>query len=190
VKKTKITKRTQVYSSRHGNLSGRKPKTNPNCGRGYNGAASCRTRLGGVWEGRHGDLRGRRRETTPPSPRLQRTRGQGGQVGFRALQWTRRERADPPLPLRWRGKRQGGHARQRPFDKLRVTTLPVAHVVSLRKLESMCLPSCVRMDSGWNWTPQMGWCLWRRPMISPSGLVSAVISRVSGNVSRLTRSEW
>ena len=63
------------------------------------------------------------------------------------------------------------------------------YLVRVRKLESIFFPSSVKIDSGWNWTPQMGCVLWRMPMISPSGLVSAVISRVSGMVSRLMRSE-
>ncbi len=59
----------------------------------------------------------------------------------------------------------------------------------LRKFSSSFLPSCVRMDSGWNCTPCTGCCLCIRPMISPSS-VHAVISRQSGSVSRLTMSEW
>lgn len=59
----------------------------------------------------------------------------------------------------------------------------------LRKFPSRRLPSVVRMDSGWNWTPWMGRSLCWRPMISPSA-VSAVISRQSGKVSRFTIREW
>ena len=33
------------------------------------------------------------------------------------------------------------------------------YFVNLRKFDRMVRPSCVRMDSGWNWTPQMGYCL-------------------------------
>ena len=58
----------------------------------------------------------------------------------------------------------------------------------LRKFFNKCMPSWVRIDSGWNCTPCTGYCLWRRPMISSSA-VHAVISRHSGRVSRFTMSE-
>ena len=57
-----------------------------------------------------------------------------------------------------------------------------------RKFSSIFMPSSVKMDSGWNWTPWMGNSLWRSPMISPSS-VQAVVSRQSGKVSFFTISE-
>ncbi len=39
------------------------------------------------------------------------------------------------------------------------------------------------MDSGWNWTPTMGYSRWRNAITSPS-LVSAVTSSAGGSVSR------
>ena len=68
------------------------------------------------------------------------------------------------------------------------TRLALSPTYSLRKFSSNRLPSWVRIDSGWNWTPWTGYCLCMRPMISPSS-VQAVISRQSGSVSRLTMSE-
>ena len=60
---------------------------------------------------------------------------------------------------------------------------------SLRKLARSCLPSRVRIDSGWNWTPWMGNSVWRRPMISCSR-VEALMARTGGTVSRFTMREW
>ena len=48
-----------------------------------------------------------------------------------------------------------------------------------KKFFSNCFPSGVKIDSGWNCTPWIGYSRWRRPMISFSA-VSAVISRTSG----------
>ena len=59
---------------------------------------------------------------------------------------------------------------------------------NFRKLCSNFFPSSVRIDSGWNCTPWMGYSLWRKPMIS-SSWVSAVISRHAGKECRSTRSE-
>src|SRR6266436_7847844 len=51
-----------------------------------------------------------------------------------------------------------------------------------RKFFRSCLPSIVRIDSGWNCTPSTGWRRWRSPMISPSS-ATAVTSSVPGTVS-------
>ena len=61
--------------------------------------------------------------------------------------------------------------------------------LSLRKFWRIWRPLSVRMLSGWNCTPQMGNCLCRTPMISPSS-VSAVTSRQSGRLLRSMTSEW
>lgn len=58
-----------------------------------------------------------------------------------------------------------------------------------RKFPNRCLPSVVRMDSGWNCTPSTSISRWRRPMISPSS-VQALISSTAGNDARSTTSEW
>src|SRR6266852_1084449 len=58
----------------------------------------------------------------------------------------------------------------------------------VRKFFRSCLPSTVRIDSGWNCTPSTGRRRWRRPMISPSS-ATAVTSSASGTVSRRTASE-
>src|SRR5438876_467198 len=57
-----------------------------------------------------------------------------------------------------------------------------------RKFFRSCLPSIVRIDSGWNCTPSTGWRRWRSPMISPSS-ATAVTSSVPGTVSVKTASE-
>ena len=59
----------------------------------------------------------------------------------------------------------------------------------LRKFCKICNPWGVAMDSGWNWTPQRGYCRWRSPMISPSA-VWAMISREGGTVAGSTIREW
>ena len=51
-----------------------------------------------------------------------------------------------------------------------------AYADRLRKLPSRALPSPVRIDSGWNWTPSTGRCRWRRP-ITTSPSHQAVTSR-------------
>jgi hypothetical protein len=56
-----------------------------------------------------------------------------------------------------------------------------------RKFASSCLPSSVRTDSGWNWTPSAGRSRWRRPMITPPPLADT--SKQSGTSSSTT-SEW
>jgi hypothetical protein len=73
------------------------------------------------------------------------------------------------------------------FNKARdakILRLPLFQgYLRLRKFLSIWRPFSVRMLSGWNCTPQIGYCLWRTPMTSPSS-VSAVISRQSGTLSR------
>jgi len=59
----------------------------------------------------------------------------------------------------------------------------------VKNVSNKRLPSWVRIDSGWNWTPCTGYSRWQSPMISCSS-VHAVISRQSGSVSRFTMSEW
>jgi len=59
----------------------------------------------------------------------------------------------------------------------------------VRKFFNSILPSSVRIDSGWNCTPWLGYSRWRRPMISFSA-VSALISSCAGKVSRFTSREW
>src|SRR5208282_4674793 len=57
-----------------------------------------------------------------------------------------------------------------------------------RKFFSRCLPSKVRIDSGWNWTPSTACCLWRSPMISFSA-VRALTSNAGGIDAASTSSE-
>ena len=57
-----------------------------------------------------------------------------------------------------------------------------------RKFPSNSFPATVRIDSGWNCTPQTGNVLCRSPMISPWS-VHAVTFKHAGNVSLLTMSE-
>jgi hypothetical protein len=53
----------------------------------------------------------------------------------------------------------------------------------------MALPWGVRMDSGWNCTPSVGWVACRRPIGIPPG-PRAVTFRSRGSVSSATISEW
>ena len=57
-----------------------------------------------------------------------------------------------------------------------------------RKLANSCLPSIVKMDSGWNCTPSTGQCRCLNPIIVPSSL-SAETSTQSGKRSGSTVSE-
>ncbi len=83
-------------------------------------------------------------------------------------------------PARWRGFVQrpvsGGAGGQAP-------------VVDARKFDNNEGPLGVRNDSGWNWTPSTFSVRWRRPMITPSGVV-AVTSSTSGTVAGSTTREW
>ncbi len=58
-----------------------------------------------------------------------------------------------------------------------------------RKFSRILIPYCVRIDSGWNWTPNTGRERCRIPMTSPSS-DSAHTSRTEGRDSRSTASEW
>src|SRR5215510_14627237 len=60
---------------------------------------------------------------------------------------------------------------------------------SFKKLVSSRFPCSVMIDSGWNCTPSIGYCLCRRPIIRPSDVV-ADTSRQSGQDSFSTISEW
>src|SRR5439155_1113224 len=59
-----------------------------------------------------------------------------------------------------------------------------------RKFASSRGPSGVRTDSGWNWTPSIGSDSWRRPMITPSSGLVAVMRSSDGSVAGSTHSEW
>ena len=59
---------------------------------------------------------------------------------------------------------------------------------SSRKLRSKACPCSVRMDSGWNCTPCVGYSRWRSPMIMPFSS-QALTCRHLGKVSRSTISE-
>ena len=60
--------------------------------------------------------------------------------------------------------------------------------VRFKKFLKRSLPTVVKIDSGWNWTPKIGYFLCWRPMISLS-FVSAVIERSFGSDFLSTRSE-
>ena len=80
--------------------------------------------------------------------------------------------------------------RQKPRRERPLSARFVRHrSYSLRKFASRLLPSVVRIDSGWNWTPSTLSRRWRRPMMMPSGVV-AETSRQSGRLWRSTTSEW
>ena len=49
-----------------------------------------------------------------------------------------------------------------------------SELAACRKFFSRCLPSLVRMDSGWNCTPSIRCCLWRKPITTPSAVVAEI----------------
>src|SRR4029077_126124 len=57
------------------------------------------------------------------------------------------------------------------------------------KLERIFLPSFVSTDSGWNWTPYVGYRTCRSPM-TVSSAVHAVTTSASGMDALSTISEW
>ena len=59
-----------------------------------------------------------------------------------------------------------------------------------KKLRIICLPYSVRIDSGWNCIPIIGYSLCLMPIISPSSIDLAVNWRLSGKLSVLAISEW
>jgi hypothetical protein len=61
--------------------------------------------------------------------------------------------------------------------------------MSERKFSRILIPYCVRIDSGWTWTPKTGRATCRIPITSPSS-ESAHTSRSGGSDSRSIASEW
>ena len=64
-----------------------------------------------------------------------------------------------------------------------------------RKFLSIIRPSCVKILSGWNWTPSTTYSLWRMPMITPFPpfgpfAIQEDTSRHSGRVGYVPASEW
>ncbi len=73
---------------------------------------------------------------------------------------------------------------------LNVDIVPYLYTyIIMRKFCSSCLPGLVRIDSGWNCTPDNVNSLWRTPMITPDS-DRAVTSSTSGSVSGTMAREW
>ena len=65
----------------------------------------------------------------------------------------------------------------------------LCYLMVVMKFWIMVLPVGVMTDSGWNWTPKVGWVLCSTAMTSPWGEVAVIFSS-SGRVSGSAAREW